>query len=133
MAVAAAALGIGALLFAGWRHRPHLPAHIGGTSGNITAKALHITLEARAGQEAEVERLLQDILDEVRREPNTRPWFGVHRTNSTFEIFETFPKAAAREAHLTGKGAALLMARSNAVLAYPARIDRLDVLLTKPA
>lgn len=80
-----------------------------------------------------MERLLQDILDEVRREPDTRPWFGVRRTNSTFEIFETFPNAAAREAHLTGKGAALLMARSNAVLAYPARIDRLDVLLTKPA
>ena len=133
LAVAAAALGIGALLFAGWRHRPHLPAHIGGTSGVATAKALHITLEARVGQEADVERLLQAILDEVRREPDTRPWFGVRRTNSTFEIFETFPNDAARESHLTGKGAALLMARSNAVLASPARIDRLDVLLSKPA
>jgi len=133
LAIGAAALGVGALLFAGWRRRPHLPAHLGGTSGSSTAKALHITLKARAGKEAEVESLLQGILDEVRHEVGTRPWFGLRRTGSTFEIFETFPNEAAREAHLSGKGAALLMERSNAVLASPANIDRLDVLLTKHA
>ena len=67
----------------------------------------------------------------MEREPATRPWFGLRRTGTTFEIFETFPNEAGREAHLSGRGAALLMDRSNAVLAKPAQIDRLDVLMKK--
>jgi quinol monooxygenase YgiN len=70
-------------------------------------------------------------LAEVESEPATRPWFGLRRDGSTFEIFEAFPDEAGREAHLTGKGAALLMARSNVLLAKPAQIDRLDVLMRK--
>ena len=68
---------------------------------------------------------------EVEREPATRPWFGLRRDGATFEIFEAFPDEAGREAHLSGKGAALLMERSNALLAKPVQIDRLDVLMQK--
>lgn len=126
---AAALIGTGLALFAARKLLPHLPARIGGKAGDTTAKALHITLEARPGKEDEVAALLEGILAEVEREPATRPWFGLRRDGATFEIFEAFPNEAGREAHLTGKGAALLMKRSNALLAKPAQIDRLDVLM----
>jgi len=128
---AAALVGTGLALFAARKFLPHLPARIGGSTGAATAKALHITLEAHPGKADEVAALLDGILAEVEREPATRPWFGLRRDGSTFEIFGAFLDEAGREAHLTGRGAALLMGRSNALLAKPARIDRLDVLMRK--
>ncbi len=95
--------------------------------------ALHIHLEAKPGKGAEVEKLLQDILACVRQEPATAPWFGVRMTDTIFGIFETFPDDAGRQAHLDGKGAALLKERQGDLLVQPARIDKLDVLMTKPA
>ena len=127
----AAVLGIGALIAAGWRRRPHRPVAIEGVPGAATTKALHITLEARAGKEDDVAQLLAGILAEVEKEPATRPWFGLRRDGASFEIFETFPDEAGREAHLAGRGAALLMERSNALLVRPARISKLDVLMRK--
>jgi quinol monooxygenase YgiN len=105
---------------------------MGGSKGHTTAKALHIRMEAKPGKEAEVEDLLMDILACVEREPATRPWFGVRLSRSVFGIFETFPNEAGRKAHLSGKGAKILMQRSNALLARPAEIDRVDVLANKP-
>ncbi len=67
----------------------------------------------------------------VEREPATGPWYGVRYTHSTFGIFEAFPDDAGRQAHLTGQGAKILMERSNELLAAPARIDKLDVLVSK--
>jgi short-subunit dehydrogenase/quinol monooxygenase YgiN len=131
LVTAATLIGTGAALFAARKLLPHLPAKVGGNAGDTTAKALHITLEARPGKADEVAALLAGILAEVESEPATRPWFGLRRDGSTFEIFEAFPDEVGREEHLTGKGAALLMARSNALLAKPARIDRLDVLMRK--
>jgi len=127
----AAIVAAGALLFAGWRARPHRPARMGGTPGDAVAKALHITLDARSGKEQEVEALLRNILAEIEVETSTRPWFGLRRDGSTFEIFEAFPDEASRTTHLSGPGAALLMERSNALLTRPARIDKLDVLVRK--
>ena len=125
-------IGTGLALFAARKFLPHLPAKIGGTDGPAIAKALHIRLEAKPGEEEEVHDLLLGILAEVEKEPATRPWFGLRLSQSVFEIFETFPNGAGREKHLTGKGAGLLMAKSNAVLAKPAQIDRLDLLARKP-
>ena len=75
--------------------------------------------------------MLGDILYRVDREPRTGPWYGVRYTKTTFGIFECFPDEAARDRHLTGEGARVLMERSNILLAAPARIDKLDVLTSK--
>ncbi|MCJ2107028.1 SDR family oxidoreductase [Methylobacterium sp. E-041] len=123
--------GAGLLLGAIVKGLPHRPAAMRGDAGRTTPKALHIHLEAKPGREAEVEDLLRDILACVVREPATSPWYGVRLSHSTFGIFEAFPDEAGREAHLTGEGAAILMKRSNALLAEPARIDKLDVLMSK--
>ena len=128
----AAVVGAGLVLGAIVKALPHRPVNITGSAGSTTAKALHIHLEAKAGHEAEVETLLRDILTCVRRERATAPWYGVRLSHSTFGIFEAFPDEAGREAHLTGEGAEILMKRSNALLKAPARLDKLDVLLSKP-
>ena len=128
-----ALLGVGLLARALLRRRPHRPVHFSGRRGPSSApKGLHIRLESKPGREQEVRTLLLEILARVRREPGTRPWFGLRRSRRVFEIFETFPNESGRRAHLTGEGAALLMARSNALLARPAEISRLDLLDSKP-
>ncbi len=109
----------------------HRPVRIAGRKGSSTAKALHVRLEARKGREAEVEQLLLGILDHAEQEPGTLPWFGTRSSRRVFEIFEAFPDEASRRAHLSGQGAALLARQSNALLARPAQISRLDVLGAK--
>lgn len=126
----AGALAAGALLYAAIK-RPHRAASHGGQSGGAIRKALHITLNARSGQEQAVEQLLAGIRADVEQETGTRRWFGCKRDKSTFEIFETFDNEAGREAHLAGAGAARLMAQSNAILSSRARIDKLDLMIAK--
>ena len=111
--------------------RHHRPAHMQGGRGGRTEKALHIRLEARRGREAQVEKLVRDILRDVQSEPATGPWFGVRLSKRVFGIFERFPDESGRRAHLSGRGAARLMARSNALLAKPAKISKLDIIGAK--
>ena len=127
----AAVVGLGLLAGALARRAPHRPATVTGSADATVAKALHIHLEARPGREEDVERLQHEILYHVDREPRTGPWYGVRYTDRTFGIFEAFPDEAARDAHLAGPGARALMERSNDVLAAPARIEKLDVLMSK--
>ncbi len=124
-------VGVGLVLMAGWRRRLHSPATMRGSNTGTVAKALRIVVEARPGKEGEVQELLAGIRQGVGSEPGARPWFGLQRNESVFEIFETFPDEAGREAHLAGKGAALLMGQSSSLLAKPAVISKLDILITK--
>ena len=127
----AAVLGAGLAVRALMRALPHRPARFEGTPSDHHRKALHIRLEAKPGSEADVERLLVDILACVQAEPTTAPWFGVRLSERVYGIFETFADEAGRDIHLDGRGAALLMERSNAILASPATIELLDVLHSK--
>ncbi len=130
VATAAVLAGVGLLLRSSLR-RHHRPAHMLGGRGGRTEKALHIRLEARPGREADVEKLVGDILRDVRAEPATAPWFGVRLSKRVFGIFERFPDEAGRRAHLSGRGAARLLARSDALLAKPAEISKLDIIGAK--
>ncbi len=128
MLTGAVALGIGLLLRSTLSRRSHRPAQMLGGPGGRTEKALHIRLKARPGRERDVEKLVADILQDVRCEPATGPWFGTRLSKRVFEIFERFPDEAGRRSHLSGRGAARLMARSNAILVRPAEISKLDVI-----
>ena len=93
--------------------------------------ALLVTLEAKAGQEAEVEAFLKSGLPLVQNEPGTIAWFGVRMGPSTFGIFDAFPDEAGRDAHLSGQVAAALMQKAPELFASPPRIDKLDVIAAK--
>ena len=93
--------------------------------------ALFVRLEAKPGMEQEVERFLLDGLPLVEDEPATTAWFGLRLGPSTFGIFDAFPDEAGREAHLSGKVAAALMARAGELFAVPPTIGKLDVLAAK--
>lgn len=93
--------------------------------------ALYVQLEAKPGKEAEVERFLNGGLALVNEEPATTAWFALRMGPSTFGIFDAFPDEAGREAHLSGRVAAALMAKAGDLLSEPPEIRKIDVLAAK--
>mgnify|MGYP001565966350 FL=1 len=93
--------------------------------------ALFVRLEAKPGKEKEVESFLLSGLPIVQAEPATTAWFGLRLGPSTFGIFDAFPDEAGRQAHLTGRVAAALMAKAGELLAKPPSIEKVDVLAAK--
>ena len=93
--------------------------------------ALLVRLEAKPGKEADVEKFLQGGLAVVQQEPATTAWFALRLGPSTFGIFDAFPDDAGRQAHLTGKVAAALMAQAAKLFSQPPVIEKVDVLAAK--
>ena len=92
---------------------------------------LFVRLEAKPGKEKEVESFLLSGLPIVQAEPSTTAWFGLRLGPSTFGIFDAFPDEAGRQAHLSGRVAAALMAKAGELLAKPPSIEKVDVLAAK--
>ena len=97
----------------------------------MVATALFVRLEAKPGKEEEVASFLKSGLAVVEQEPATVAWFGIRLGPSTFGIFDAFPDEAGRQAHLTGRVAAALMAKASELLAQPPSIEKCDVLAAK--
>jgi quinol monooxygenase YgiN len=93
--------------------------------------ALLVRLEAKPGKEAEVESFLRGGLPVVMEEPATTAWFAIRLGPSTFGIFDAFPDEAGRQAHLSGRVAAALMAKASELLARPPVIEKVEVLAAK--
>lgn len=93
--------------------------------------ALFVRLEAKPGKESEVEAFLKGGLPLVIEEPATTAWFGIRLGPTTFGIFDVFPDDAGRQAHLSGKVAAALMARAAELFSVPPSIEKIDVLAAK--
>ncbi|MFM0206750.1 antibiotic biosynthesis monooxygenase [Paraburkholderia sediminicola] len=93
--------------------------------------ALYVRLEAKPGKEKDVEAFLLDGLPLVQEEPATTAWFALKLGPSTYAIFDAFPDEAGREAHLSGKVAAALMAKAGELLATLPAIHKIDVLAAK--
>jgi len=92
---------------------------------------LFVRLESKPGKEAEVEAFLRGGLAIVEEEPATVAWFAIRLGPSTFGIFDAFPDDEGRQAHLTGRVAAALMAQAPDLLARPPVIENVDVLAAK--
>lgn len=97
----------------------------------MVSVALLVRLEAKPGKEAEVESFLKGGLAIVEGEPATTTWYAIRMGASTFGIFDTFPNDAGRQAHLSGRVAAALMAKAPELLAKPPVIEKVDVLAAK--
>jgi quinol monooxygenase YgiN len=93
--------------------------------------ALFVRLEAKAGKESEVESFLRSGPALVEQEPATTAWFGIRLGPSTFGIFDAFPDDAGRQAHLSGRVAAALVAKASELFAQPPVIENADVLASK--
>jgi quinol monooxygenase YgiN len=93
--------------------------------------ALYVRLEAKPGKEAEVESFLKSGLAIVEEEPATIAWFAIKMGPSTFGIFDAFPDEAGRQAHLSGRVAAALMAKAGDLLSQPPKIEKVDLLAAK--
>ncbi len=95
------------------------------------ALGLLVRLEAKPGKEEEVENFLRGGLAIVDEEPATIAWFAIRLGPTTFGIFDAFPDEAGRQAHLTGRVAAALMAKAPDLFAQPPAIEKVDVLAAK--
>jgi quinol monooxygenase YgiN len=93
--------------------------------------ALLVRLEAKPGKEADLESFLRGGLPLAQEEPATTAWFAIRIGPSTFGIFDAFPDDAGRQAHLSGRIAAALMAKAPELLAQPPVIEKVDVLAAK--
>ncbi len=97
----------------------------------MVTTALFVRLEVKPGKEAEVESFLRGGLPLVDEEPATVAWFGIRLGPTTFGIFDAFPDEAGRQAHLSGRVAAALMAKASQLFAQPPVIEKADVLAAK--
>jgi quinol monooxygenase YgiN len=95
--------------------------------------ALWVKLDAKPGKEGDLETFLRSALPLVQEEPATLAWFAIRLGPSSFGIFDAFPDDAARQAHLSGKVAAALMARAPELLASSPSIEKVDLLAAKLA
>lgn len=93
--------------------------------------ALFVRLDAKPGKEKEIESFLLSGLPIVQAEPATTAWFALRLGPSTFGIFDAFPDEAGRQAHLSGRVAAALMAKAGELLAKPPSIEKVDILAAK--
>jgi quinol monooxygenase YgiN len=93
--------------------------------------ALWVKLKAKQGREQDVADFLLGGLALVEAEPKTIAWFALQLGPATFGIFDAFPDEDGRQAHLTGRVAAALMAKAGELLADPPSIEKVDVLAAK--
>jgi quinol monooxygenase YgiN len=93
--------------------------------------ALLVRLEAKSGKEVDVENFLRGGLPIVQAEPATTTWYALKLGPSTFGIFDTFPDNTGRQAHLSGRVAAALMAQASELFAQPPTIEQADILAAK--
>jgi quinol monooxygenase YgiN len=93
--------------------------------------ALLVRLEAKPGKEKDVESFLRGGLSVVQQEPDTVAWFAIRIGPSTFGIFDAFPDESGRQAHLSGRVAAALMAKASELFSQPPVIEKVEVLAAK--
>ncbi|HZD48435.1 MAG TPA: antibiotic biosynthesis monooxygenase [Silvibacterium sp.] len=92
---------------------------------------LWVMLKAKAGKEKELAEFLKSAVPLVEAEPDTLSWFALQIGPSIFGIFDTFAADAGRDAHLSGKVAAALMAKAPELLSEAASIEKVDLLAVK--
>src|ERR1700747_276450 len=93
---------------------------------------LLVTLEARAGKEADAEAFLKSARSLALAENGTLKWYAVKLGPGKFGIFDTFANEDGRNAHLTGEIAKVLGARANELFATAPQIEKTEVLASTP-
>jgi len=98
----------------------------------MEAIGLFVTLEARAGKEADAEAFLKSAQPLARDEKGTLKWYAIRLGPGKVGIFDTFANEAGRNAHLSSEIAKALGARAGELLAVPPQIEKVEVLASTP-
>jgi len=93
---------------------------------------LLVTLEARAGKEADAEAFLKSAQPLAQDEAGTLKWYAIKLGPGKFGIFDTFANEASRNAHLNGDIAKALGARASELFAVPPKVEKVEILITTP-
>jgi quinol monooxygenase YgiN len=93
--------------------------------------AILAILQARPGKENDVEEFLKSARVLVLQETGTLSWFAVRLGSARFAIFDTFPDAAGRDAHLNGEIARGLFARAEELFSTPPQVEQGAILASK--
>src|SRR5450631_3430354 len=96
----------------------------------MEAIGLLVTLEARAGKEADAEAFLKSAQPLALDEKGTLKWYAFKLGPRKFGIFDTFANEAGRNAHLIGEIAKALGARASELFAVPPQVQKVEVLTT---
>ena len=97
----------------------------------MTKYALYVPLKAQPGKEAAVAEFLRSALPMVNQEQGTKSWFAIQEGPSAFAIFDTFDDENGREAHLKGRVAAALRAKTGELFTEAPSIHKIEVLADK--
>ena len=130
--LAMAALLVAAFGFSSAARAQDAPSASGAQVQSAEAIGLLVTLEARAGKEAEAEAFLKSAQPLALNENGTLKWYAIKLGPGKFGIFDTFANEAGRNAHLTGEIAKALGARANELFATPPKIEKVEILATTP-
>jgi quinol monooxygenase YgiN len=98
----------------------------------MEAIGLLVTLEARAGKEADAEAFLKSAQALALDEKGTLKWYAIKLGAGKFGIFDTFANEAGRNAHLSGDIAKALGARASELFAVPPRVEKVEILANTP-
>src|SRR5437899_12601244 len=99
---------------------------------SMEAIGLLVTLEARAGKEADAEAFLKSAQPLAQDEAGTLQWYAIKLGPGKFGIFDTFANEADRDAHLSGRIAKALGALRRELFATPPQGEKVAVLATTP-
>ena len=98
----------------------------------MEAIGLLVTLEARAGKEADAEAFLKSAQPLALDEKGTLKWYAFKLGPGRFGIFDTFANEAGRNAHLNGDIAKALGARASELFAAAPQVQKVDILANTP-
>jgi quinol monooxygenase YgiN len=98
----------------------------------MEAIGLLVTLEARAGKEADAEAFLRSAQPLALDENGTLKWYAIKLGPRKFGIFDTFANEAGRNAHLTGEIAKALGARASELFALSPQVEKVEILANTP-
>jgi quinol monooxygenase YgiN len=94
----------------------------------MEAIGLLVTLQARAGKEADAEAFLRSAQPLALNEKGTLRWYAIKFGPGKFGIFDTFASEAGRTSHLTGQIAKALGARASELFAVPPQVKKVEIL-----
>jgi len=98
----------------------------------MEAIGLLVTLEARAGKEADAEAFLKSAQPLALNEKGTLKWYAFKLGPRKFAIFDTFASETSRNAHLTGEIAKALGARASELFAVSPQVDKIEIIANTP-